>query len=255
MKKSALIELLGDRPVAYHPMLAKRLGSVKAALFLSQLLYWHGKGRHGDWTWKTFADFYDETGLSRKEQDTARALLRKKGLLDEKRAGPKGVRHFRVNLDALACLLERDIQDSVCPKGANRIVQKGQTQLSKRDKHSSEITSEITPEITEDQDSPAGSDLRLSDSDRQASELWELAQRELEVLLEPATFRTWVRPVKAGPQTNATLTLLVPDEDVRGWLDTRLRSTISRTLDGVAGRPVEFEFRLKGGGARVANFR
>ena len=50
MKKSALIELLGDRPVAYHPMLAKRLGSVKAALFLSQLLYWHGKGRHGDWT-------------------------------------------------------------------------------------------------------------------------------------------------------------------------------------------------------------
>ena len=49
----ALLELLGDRPIAYHPKLAQVLGGVKEALFVSQLLYWHGKGAHKNgWIWK-----------------------------------------------------------------------------------------------------------------------------------------------------------------------------------------------------------
>ena len=66
--KEALLVLLHDRPVAYHPALVKVAGSVTAALFLSQLLYWHGKGSDPEWIYKTQADMEEETGLSRREE-------------------------------------------------------------------------------------------------------------------------------------------------------------------------------------------
>ena len=46
--KEAVIKLLGDRPVAYHPILARVLRGVNEAVFVSQLLYWYGKGKKAD---------------------------------------------------------------------------------------------------------------------------------------------------------------------------------------------------------------
>ena len=67
--KSAIIALLQDRPIAYHPLLAKALGGVKQAVFVSQLLYWTGKGKRADgFIWKTQEEWADETGLSAGEQ-------------------------------------------------------------------------------------------------------------------------------------------------------------------------------------------
>ena len=67
-KKEFVFRVLQCKPIAYLPDLAKALGSVKAGLFLSQLLYWMDKGADEDgWLYKTREELYDETGLSRKE--------------------------------------------------------------------------------------------------------------------------------------------------------------------------------------------
>lgn len=70
----ALIDLLQDRAIAYHPVLARALNSVSAAIWLGQLMYWDGKGTKLDdgWIEKTAAEFEAETALTRREQDTAR---------------------------------------------------------------------------------------------------------------------------------------------------------------------------------------
>lgn len=105
-RASGILAILSDRPVAYHPKLARVVG-VKQTIFLCQLLYWDGKGKQPDgWIWKTQAEMEEETGLSRTEQETARKHLRNAGILEEKRAGVPAKLHYRINFDILAEAIE-----------------------------------------------------------------------------------------------------------------------------------------------------
>ena len=98
--------LLKDRPVAYHPIIARTLGSVTGALFLSQVLYWQDKGDEGNgWFYKTQIEIEHETGLSRREQETARKVCRSAGVLEEKRMGVPSKLYYRPNVDKLIDLL------------------------------------------------------------------------------------------------------------------------------------------------------
>ena len=105
--KEIFFALLGDRPIAYHPMIAHVLGDVKQALFTCQLLYWHDKGKLPDgWIWKTQQEWTEETGLSRYEQQTARRHLVEKGVLQEKLRNVPATLHYRLDLDRLYELTE-----------------------------------------------------------------------------------------------------------------------------------------------------
>src|SRR4051794_8727075 len=63
----AIDTLLGNQPIAYHAPIAKVLGSVTAAVFFSQLYFWSKRTKNpAGWLWKTHAEMYDETGLTRR---------------------------------------------------------------------------------------------------------------------------------------------------------------------------------------------
>jgi len=101
-----VVALLGRGCVAFYPRLADLTGSVTTALFLSQCLYWtrcYGRRypERDGWFWKTHTDWQRETGLTRREQDTARRNLRALGLLQEKLVGMPAKCCFRVTLDTL----------------------------------------------------------------------------------------------------------------------------------------------------------
>lgn len=105
---STLIQLL-DRPIAYNPAFAKlKAGKVKAgpvaAVFLSQLVYWHNR-MDGGWMYKTQADIASETALTRDEQETARKRLVLLGVLEEDRRGVPATMHYRINAERLEVLL------------------------------------------------------------------------------------------------------------------------------------------------------
>jgi len=102
--KEDLIRLL-NRPVAFHRGFVF-FGGVTGALLLSQLIYWTGRERSGDgWIFKTQADLEEETGLGRREQESARRKLKAVGVLKEKRVGLNPTVHFKVDFEALAGLL------------------------------------------------------------------------------------------------------------------------------------------------------
>ena len=61
MKISDALRGLG-RPVAYYPSLARCLGSIQAAIFLCQLLYWEDKKQNA-YIYKTSEELEEETGL------------------------------------------------------------------------------------------------------------------------------------------------------------------------------------------------
>ncbi len=92
--------------VAYRPELARVLGGINAALFASQMLYWTNRTKDPDgWIWKSQSDWEAETGLSRYQQERARAKLRALGVLEERYGGIPRRLYYRLNTEKLAALL------------------------------------------------------------------------------------------------------------------------------------------------------
>jgi hypothetical protein len=114
-----LTDLLPDagRPVAYYPILRRLTGSTNATLLLCQLMYWHGKQADKDgWIFKraktspldedgrldaSHQSIERETGLTYKEQKSARRQLRERGFLRERRSWIEHRIYFRLDLEAL----------------------------------------------------------------------------------------------------------------------------------------------------------
>jgi hypothetical protein len=103
--------LSSQRPIAYSVNLARITGDVKAALFLSQLIYWTRVGteieHHEGWVFKSREDWTHETGLSRYEQESARAKLVELGLAEESRVGTPARNCYRVVPQVLGTMLAR----------------------------------------------------------------------------------------------------------------------------------------------------
>ena len=87
-----------DRPIAFHRALVEMTGGVKPALMLGQLIYWSKRTKDTDgWVYKTQKEWEEETGLTRREQDTARKLLKERGIIQEKLAKSPARIHYRIN--------------------------------------------------------------------------------------------------------------------------------------------------------------
>ena len=109
---STIWPLLGRR-IALLRRLVDLTDSVKAALLLSQSIYWTHRGRdiarNGGWFHKTTEQWSWELGLSPKEQRLARDTLRNLALVDERRMGVPPRVHFRLQMDHLGnCLSDRN---------------------------------------------------------------------------------------------------------------------------------------------------
>lgn len=107
-KYEEILDLL-SRPIAFHRAFVKIGGGVTAGVMLSQAFYWSRNKRareRGGWFYKSHTTWEEETGLTRREQQTARKHLREAGLLEEKEGplpsrGGGRVVWYRVNLGVL----------------------------------------------------------------------------------------------------------------------------------------------------------
>jgi hypothetical protein len=98
--------LLSDRPIAFHPMMARVLGGINEALLFQQLAYWSDKGDDPDWIYKSQVELEAETTLSEYQQLQARKRLKALGVLDDQRRGVPARLYYRVNWEAVFRLLE-----------------------------------------------------------------------------------------------------------------------------------------------------
>ncbi len=105
--------LLG-RCRAFYPTLAAISGSTKAGVLLSQLLYWARHPPEGAeayrWIRKTAEEWQAETGLTAREQSTARAYLCARGLIEVVRRGVPACLHYRLQPAAMLAAL-RELTD------------------------------------------------------------------------------------------------------------------------------------------------
>ena len=104
----AALKSLLKRPVAYHADLARLTGNPCAAIMLSQGMYWQGiaESRGEEWFFVTGQEWEIQTGLSRKNQETARTRMREMGFWAEKLQGVPARLYFKIDVQILAELLE-----------------------------------------------------------------------------------------------------------------------------------------------------
>ncbi len=108
---SKILKALGAKPVVYNVILSYVADNVYAGLFMSQLLYWHKKGKDPEYVYKTIEDFKNETWLSRSQQDIAIKIWKTLGILEVRVKGVPPKRHFKVKKEALFKLLSDTFQD------------------------------------------------------------------------------------------------------------------------------------------------
>jgi hypothetical protein len=132
--------LTGQANVLTIPRLLIDLtGSIESALFLNQCIYWSDRTTRKDgYFYKTYAEWQAETGLSRRDLDSARK--RCAAWIDTKRTNANGAPtvHYYVDFDALI----RDLLP-ICTDRANRFDQSVQIDLTETYKSITETTTEI----------------------------------------------------------------------------------------------------------------
>lgn len=107
-----LKRLLSDRPIAFHPALARAFGGINEALLFQQLAYWSDKGADPEWIFKSQVELEAETCLSAYQQKQARDHLKRLGVLEDERRGVPARLYYHILWDATFRLLETANLDS-----------------------------------------------------------------------------------------------------------------------------------------------
>lgn len=144
-----------DRPIAYHRVFVTLTGSVKAAILLSQAVYWQKRAKQKDgWWYKTAEEWEDETGLTRHEQDTARKQC-EKYLKSDLRGVPARL-FWKVDDDALSA-------DLIAVSEQTSLTESGKLDERKTANLNTETTTETTTEKRE-RDTPDFSSMTVSEA-------------------------------------------------------------------------------------------
>lgn len=121
MNNETLQSILGSKTVSFYSIFAKAIGSVQAAVMLSQAFFWQEKAKYKNgveiddeiYFQKTANDWYEETGLTKEQQQVARKHLSGCGILIEILAGLPATIHYRVDVDALVAVIDRYLLEGV----------------------------------------------------------------------------------------------------------------------------------------------
>lgn len=178
MNPSMALQLVG-RPVAFYPSLSKHVGGIKACLFLCQLLYWSDKSSNPLGVYKSTDDWQEETGLSYREQSSARKELRKRGLIVETHKRLEHRIYYRIDFAVFDELLLA-IEQNVSPPNAESAIRGGTKAQSVLTETTTETTTENKTHGASDDDAvrdgqpsvPAKPDRKRTTYPEEFEELW-----------------------------------------------------------------------------------
>ena len=196
----SIINLMA-RPIAFNRVFVDLGLGMCGAMMLSQALYWRARTRDPEgWFYKSQTEWQAETGMTRREQETARRRLTNAGFLEEQRKGVPARLYFRVDIDALEAALEElssslaenanqectdnennslaDSANQDCTNGATSMAESANQECAEapdsdggKRQSITEITSETTAETTaEGLSGPDRPDASRSTSDDSATE-------------------------------------------------------------------------------------
>jgi hypothetical protein len=240
--------MLPNRVVGYSPDLARIVGGATTGLFLSQLLFLSDKGANAQgWVYKSEAEMGQETGLTKREQQTARRKLLSLGVIAIMRGGWKNTYHFKVIWEKLYQVIagiqqpqnvptEKDerAQTVATEPVQNVATQPAQWQQNVSTKWKQNVATHYRENNRENK--------QTEKTDRENQETWEKTVEQVKQDL-PA--------VEAAARLAGTVLLEVTETAARigvlnpfaiPWLERRLYGQLAKAIKGVVGRDLDLQF-------------
>ncbi|RII28617.1 MAG: chromosomal replication initiator protein DnaA [Geobacter sp.] len=75
--------------------------------------------------------------------------------------------------------------------------------------------------------------------------VWLEAQGNIEKVLTPQTYNTWIRPIRFSSATSSSLILEVPNKFIKEWVTEKYLTMIQEAVSALAENPFQIELRLE----------
>jgi hypothetical protein len=241
-------DMLPHRVVGYSPDLARMVGGATTGLFLSQLLFLSDKGANPDgWVYKSEQEMGKETGLTKREQQTARRKLLALGVITIMRGGWKNTYHFKVLWEKLYQVIagiqrpqtvptEKDERAQNVPTEPEQNVstEPAQWQQNVSTKWKQNAATHNRENNTENKE--------VEKTDRENQETWEktVEQVKHDLPLGETADRLFGTALIAITDTAAMIS--VPNRTAVPWFERRLYGQIAKAMKAVVGKDVDLQF-------------
>jgi hypothetical protein len=242
-------DMLPNRVVGYSPDLAKAVGGATTGLFLSQLLYLSDKGHNPEgWVYKSEQEMGKETGLTKREQQTARRKLLGLGVIAIMRGGWKNTYHFKVIWEKLYQLIAGIQRPQNVP---TEKVERTQTVPTEPEQTVSNAVIECQQNVATRWKQNAATHNRENNTEKKEIEItdqrenqgiWEKAVEEVQKDLPLGDTQDRLAGTTLIEVTDTSALIFVPNRNALPWLERRLYRQITKAIKGVVGRDVDLQF-------------
>jgi transcription initiation factor IIE alpha subunit len=240
--------MLPNRVVGYSPDLAKLVGGATTGLFLSQILFLSDKGANPEgWVYKSEQEMGKETGLTKREQQTARRKLLSLGVIAIMRGGWKNTYHFKVIWEKLYQVIAGIQRPQNVPTEKS---EPAQTVPTEPEQNVSTAIIECQQNAATRWKQNAATQNRenntekkeIEKTDRENQTIWENAREQITKDLPPGETADRLAGTTLIEVTETAAQIFVPNRTVAAWLERRLYGQITKAMKGIVGRDVDLQF-------------
>jgi hypothetical protein len=241
-------DMLPNRVVGYSPDLARAVGGATIGLFLSQLLFLSDKGANTDgWVYKSETDMGKETGLTKREQQTARRKLLSLGVIAIMRGGWKNTYHFKVIWERLYQVIAGIQRPQNAPTEKSESVQNVPTEPAQ---NVPTQPPECLQNVPTQWKQNAATHTRENNTENKEEEktireyktIWENAREQITKDLPIGETADRLAGTTLIEVTETVATIFVPNRTALPWFERRLYGQIAKAMKAVVGKDVDLQF-------------
>jgi hypothetical protein len=249
-------DMLPNRVVGYSPDLARAVGGATIGLFLSQLLFLSDKGHNPDgWVYKSEAEMGKETGLSKREQQTARRKLLSLGVITIMRGGWKNTYHFKVMWQRLCQVIEQSLSSQTVASQWQQNVSTGKSERPQTVPTEQEQT--VATEIVECQQNVSTQwrqnvpthyrennteNKETEKTNRENQKTWDKALEQVKKDLPLGETEDRLTGTALLEVTETAARICVANPYAIAWLERRMYGQICKALKGIVGKELDLQF-------------
>jgi hypothetical protein len=242
--------MLPHRVVGYSPDLARAVGGATTGLFLCQLLFQSDKGHDPNgWVYKSEQEMGKETGLTKREQQTARRKLLSLGVIVIMRGGFRNTYHFKVIWEKLYQVIAgiqrpQTVSTPSSQRTQNAITESPQNVSAKPPHWQQNVPKEhwqnvATPDTHRENNTE---NKKAEKTDRENQTIWDNAREQITKDLPPGESADRLSGTTLLAVTETAATIFVPNRYAVPWFERRLYGHIAKAMKGVVGRDVDLQF-------------
>jgi hypothetical protein len=241
-------DMLPNRTVGYSPDLARIVGGATIGLFLSQLLFLSDKGHNPDgWVYKSEAEMGRETGLTKREQQTARRKLLALGVIAIERRGFKFTYHFKVIWERLYQIITGFQQGQTVPTGKGERAQNistepGQNVATQPPEWQQNVATKWKQNAPTHYRENNTEKKEPEKTDREKETVWQKTLENLQTDLPLGESVARFTGTTLLQVTDTKAKIGVPNAKTMALLERRLYGQIAKAMKGVVGKDLDLQF-------------